>query len=390
MAVIIGSARIDERGKATGGKAGDQTGKEVGTQNWYKHSKGWRVLRAKNPLVAQYSAEAMRSACDNSNIGYDQNQNQTLWNVAKNLGYDPGKVTTSVETDCARLVRVCVQYACIKAGLNVTIPDFYTANLASRLLSTGLFVELTGAKYTDQSAYLGAGDCIVTRTKGHTCIVLTNGPKYEGQATETVVKTYKLGDRLLKKGSSGDDVEELQTLLTQLKFLDDKIDGDFGSKTEEAVKKFQKANGITVDGEYGSKSHAAMLKVLEKEDATAVVAPTNSVAITGDSVNIRKGPGTSYGVLKAAHKGDVLEKLNTDGWLCISYSGNVCWVSKKYVNENNVCTGNSLNVRAGAGTNFASVGVVNKGTIFNVINYDGWIPVVINDVVYWVSAKYAK
>lgn len=48
MAVIIGSARIDERGKASGGKAGDQTGKEVSTQNWYKHSKGWVLLRPKD------------------------------------------------------------------------------------------------------------------------------------------------------------------------------------------------------------------------------------------------------------------------------------------------------------------------------------------------------
>ncbi len=41
--VKLGSARIDENGHATGGKAGDQTGKEVSTQNWYKHNKGWRV-----------------------------------------------------------------------------------------------------------------------------------------------------------------------------------------------------------------------------------------------------------------------------------------------------------------------------------------------------------
>lgn len=393
MAVIIGSARSDERGKATGGQAGDQTGREVSTQNWYKHTKGWRVLRAKNPLVAQYAAEAMRSACNNSNIGYDQNQNQTLWNAAKSLGYDPGAVKKAVETDCARLVRVCVQYACIKAGLNVTIPDFYTATLASKLLGTGLFVELKGSKYTDQSEFLGAGDVIVTRTKGHVCIVLTNGHKYEGQATETVDKTYKLGDRLLKKGSIGKDVEELQTLLVKLKFLDDKIDGDFGSNTEDAVKKFQRAHGLTADGEYGQKSHEAMLKVLEKdnkEDVPVVVAPSNSVTITGSSVNVRKGPGTNYGVLKTVHKGDVLEKLNADGWMCVSYLGNVRWVSKTYVNEKDICTASSLNVRTGAGTNFATVGTVHKGTIFNVINYDGWIPVVVDDVVCWVSAKYAK
>ena len=52
MAVKIGSARGDENGGAHGGKAGDQTGREVSTQNWYKHSKGWVVLRAKDPNVA--------------------------------------------------------------------------------------------------------------------------------------------------------------------------------------------------------------------------------------------------------------------------------------------------------------------------------------------------
>ena len=40
MGVIIGSARIDERGKISGGAAGDQTGSEVSTQAFYVHSKG--------------------------------------------------------------------------------------------------------------------------------------------------------------------------------------------------------------------------------------------------------------------------------------------------------------------------------------------------------------
>ena len=48
MSVKIGSARIDENGKAHGGAAGDQTGKEVSTQSWYAHTKGWVLLRAKS------------------------------------------------------------------------------------------------------------------------------------------------------------------------------------------------------------------------------------------------------------------------------------------------------------------------------------------------------
>ena len=65
MSVKIGSARIDENGNAKGGKAGDQTGKEVSTQSWYRHSKGWRVFRAKDPAVAERIAQDMQWACDN-------------------------------------------------------------------------------------------------------------------------------------------------------------------------------------------------------------------------------------------------------------------------------------------------------------------------------------
>ena len=106
MAVKVGSARIDENGKARGGKAGDQTGKEVSTQNWYLHSKGWRVYRAKNPSVAEKIAQCMERACKNSNIGYDQDQRNTLYKVAEPLGFDTAKVTTPCETDCSALVRV--------------------------------------------------------------------------------------------------------------------------------------------------------------------------------------------------------------------------------------------------------------------------------------------
>ena len=39
MAVYVASARIDENGKAYGGKAGDQNGKEVSSQVWYDYEK---------------------------------------------------------------------------------------------------------------------------------------------------------------------------------------------------------------------------------------------------------------------------------------------------------------------------------------------------------------
>lgn len=43
MGLVVGSARIDENGKISGGALGDNNGREVSTQPYYLHSKGWYV-----------------------------------------------------------------------------------------------------------------------------------------------------------------------------------------------------------------------------------------------------------------------------------------------------------------------------------------------------------
>lgn len=185
--VLIGSARIDENGHATGGKAGDQTGKEVSTQNWYKHSKGWRVFRAKSAEVANKIALDMEYACKNSNIGYDQNQRNTLYSAAKEVGFNCSKVKTKCETDCSALVRVCCAYA------GIMLPNFRTSDEPATLLKSGAFIEMTGAKYTDSENYLCRGDILVTATKGHTVVVLTSG-KYADQTPVDLSKVLVTGN----------------------------------------------------------------------------------------------------------------------------------------------------------------------------------------------------
>ena len=252
--VRVGSARIDERGKAYGGKAGDQTGCELSTQKWYLHKKGWRVFRAVKREQALKIAADMEAACKNSHIGYDQWQRNTLYKAAEPMGFDCGKVKTDCETDCSALVRVCCAYA----GIMGLPSDFRTGNMPKNLLATGMFVELRGAKYTDQSAYLGKGDILVTKTHGHTVVVLDDGAKYEG-AVEA--KDYALGERLLKHGAEGADVKQLQRYLIQLDYDLGRwgADGEFGDATELAVKAFQKDKGLDADGQYGKKTHAALI-----------------------------------------------------------------------------------------------------------------------------------
>lgn len=171
MSVLIGSARINEKGGINGGAAGDQTGGEVATQAWYLHGKGWVVIRAKDPNDREDIARNMQAICDNNNIGYCQDHRTALTNAAKPYGYDASKVKTKVEVDCSEAVRNCVLYAGIMVG------TFNTASEVSALRNTGKFDILTDDKHCKSSDYLLRGDILVTKTKGHTVVVLSNGSK---------------------------------------------------------------------------------------------------------------------------------------------------------------------------------------------------------------------
>ncbi|MBR3236961.1 MAG: hypothetical protein IKF99_15560 [Oscillospiraceae bacterium] len=161
----IGSARIDENGNAVGGKAGDQTLREVAIENYYNHPLGWWVLRAKTAATANKLAKAMKAACANEHIGYDQSNRESLYAYAMKVGFDISKVTADCETDCSALVRVCLAYAGIMCGV------FNTATMINIIMKTGKFDKLA----CDPND-LHTGDILVTKKQGHTVIV-TSGKK---------------------------------------------------------------------------------------------------------------------------------------------------------------------------------------------------------------------
>ena len=61
-----------------------------------------------------------------------------------------------------------------------------------------------------------------------------------------------------QKGSTGSTVTTIQEKLSRWGYYSGKVDGVYGSKTVEAVKYFQKKNGLTVDGKCGPKTLAAL------------------------------------------------------------------------------------------------------------------------------------
>lgn len=166
MSIIIGSARIDQNGHISGGLAGDQTGREVSTQPFYLHKKGWYVIRPISAEHADKIAKNMLDACNNKNLGYDQ---QNRYGIIKNGIHT--KIKT--ECDCSSTVR-----ACIKEATGIDPGDFNTESEPSALAKTKLFE--SKKTYTNGMA-LYNGDVLVTKTKGHTVIVVSGNPRVQNK-----------------------------------------------------------------------------------------------------------------------------------------------------------------------------------------------------------------
>ncbi len=73
-------------------------------------------------------------------------------------------------------------------------------------------------------------------------------------ATSLCIDSFALS----KMGSRGTEVREIQTRLKKWGYYNGNVDGIFGTQTREAVKYFQRKNGLSVDGVAGKKTLAAL------------------------------------------------------------------------------------------------------------------------------------
>ncbi len=186
MSVTIGHASIDERGKASGGRAGDQTGREVCTRSWY--SKGWKYcLRPKSAAMAERMAKACEQGCANNKIGYDQSQRNTLHYYAKRCGYNLSIINTKCETDCSAFMTVCALAGGV-SELEYSGNAPTTSTMVDKFRATGAFTVLTDSKYLTGDAYLKRGDILV-RPGSHTVMVLSNGSKAGATTTPAAAPT---------------------------------------------------------------------------------------------------------------------------------------------------------------------------------------------------------
>ena len=265
MAVVkLSNCGHDENGRYAGGKAGDQTGTEYQIINWY--NRPWLcVLRFEDQEVATLIVELATQAANNNMIGYDQgtagnsNDRYTFWEQLAANGYDPSKIKKPCETDCSQSTASIVKsvgYRLNRPKLKAVSIYLTTYKMREAFKNAGAKV-LTDKKYLTSGDYLQAGD-ILLNDNHHVAIAITSGEKAGDSSTN---KGY------LSKGDTGTDVKTMQEMLIKVGYSCGSYgaDGDFGSGTDTALRKFQKENGLTVDGKYGTNSKNKLTDMYAKK-----------------------------------------------------------------------------------------------------------------------------
>lgn len=103
-----------------------------------------------------------------------------------------------------------------------------------------------------------------------------------------------------------------------------KEDGEYGRATAEAMKAFRESRGLSVTGEADQK----VLEMLALQGTEVISEPV--VRIRGDTVNIRLGPATEYESVSIARRNDTFPAVNTDGWYPILFENEIRWISARY------------------------------------------------------------
>ncbi|MBQ7596852.1 MAG: SH3 domain-containing protein, partial [Clostridia bacterium] len=141
----------------------------------------------------------------------------------------------------------------------------------------------------------------------------------------------------------------------------------------------------------------------EETHETQQTGETYLVSVSS-TLNVRTGPGTEYDKIGSITNNTQVYVYETSGsWGKIIYNGEDAWISLSYalpLRESIVfeegcgyyqVTATSLNVRSGAGANYASLGYLSNGDIVKTTKRNGvWAQIDFNGAAGWASTAYMK
>lgn len=113
-------------------------------------------------------------------------------------------------------------------------------------------------------------------------------PHLQGAERDAAVPTRAAAPEVLRDGSSGASVRELQQQLNQLGYRGadgqplETTSGKFGPQTEHALRAFQADRGLKVDGEYGERSREALTKATRDAARETTPAETTPQSVRGE------------------------------------------------------------------------------------------------------------
>lgn len=296
---MISNSGHDERGKYSGGKAGDQTGGEWAIIDWY--NRPWNcILRHPNKTVRETIAVMGEKAASNNNIGYDQGERATYWGELVAANYNPAAIKRPCEADCSSGVLSNVKATGYKlniASLKNINHNGYTGNMKAILKAAG-FQVLTDSKYLTSDRYLLRGDILLYEGH-HTATNLTNGSS-SGESTTSTTNTNSSN----KNGNVAIGQKWLNS--------------NYGSLIKKHCGKL-----LAVDNSYGNASKAATLcvwKDLTNRKFSTKLTPSNSnfgssCKAAAKNVIIKRGSSGTYAYLIQfilAAKGFYFGKMDGD------------------------------------------------------------------------------
>ena len=285
MYYIVHSS-IDENRRARGGKAGDQTGREVCTRSWY--SKPWgMVLRYRDAAVAKKARDIAIKLANSNLVGYDQNERNGLYKQLERNGWDVDKYIASgvkTECDCSSFVYAC--YCCVIAEMRglanapttVTSKNFYKSHGFAVMLSS---------EYTTSASRLLPGD-LLNKSGSHIVMFAGTNVRVASNASANISSCAATsGSTTLRKGSRGAAVVTLQKNVNSVMHTGLTVDGIFGINTYNALKYFQSRYGLEADGIYGPASRAKMSEAINKRiPGLASASPNLKKGSRGEQVRL--------------------------------------------------------------------------------------------------------